>query len=103
MSIEKINSRIDKSSLIIDFFTGSGTTGQAVWDLNKEDGGNRKFILVNLDEEVQDENIKKDFPTVADICIERLKRVSEKYRKENPPLIPPFIKGGRRGIAGFWV
>lgn len=70
-------------SLILDFFAGSGTTGQAVWDLNKEDGGNRKFILVQLDEEVLDEDIRKEFPTVADICIERLKRVSEKYRKDN--------------------
>jgi adenine-specific DNA-methyltransferase len=73
----------DKNSIILDFFAGSGTTGHAVWDLNKEDGGNRKFILVQLDEEVQDEEIKKEFPTVADICIERLRRVSEKYKKEN--------------------
>ena len=72
----------DKSSIVMDFFAGSGTTGHAVWDLNKEDGGNRKFILVQLDEEVQDEEIKKEFPTVADICIERLRRVSEKYKKE---------------------
>jgi len=72
----------DGSSIVMDFFAGSGTTGHAVWDLNKEDGGNRKFILVQLDEEVQDEEIKKDFPTVADICIERLRRVSEKYKKE---------------------
>jgi adenine-specific DNA-methyltransferase len=70
-------------SFILDFFAGSGTTGHAVWDLNKEDGGNRKFILVQLDEEVQDEEIKKEFSTVADICIERLKRVSEEYKKEN--------------------
>jgi len=73
----------DKDDLVMDFFAGSGTTGHAVWDLNKEDGGNRKFILVQLDEEVQDEEIKKEFPTVADICIERLKRVSEKYKREN--------------------
>lgn len=70
------------NEIILDFLAGSGTTGDAVWNLNREDGGNRKFILVNLDEEVQDENIKKGFPTVADICIERLKRVSEKYKKE---------------------
>ena len=72
----------DKNSIVLDFFAGSGTTGQAVWDLNKEDGGNRKFILVQLDEEVQDEEIKKNFPTVADICIERLRRVSGKYKRE---------------------
>jgi len=77
------NEKYDENSLILDFFAGSGTTGQAVWDLNKEDGGNRKFILVQLDEEVQDEEIKKEFPTVADICIERLRRVSEKYKNEN--------------------
>lgn len=76
-----------KDSLILDFFTGSGTTGHAVWDLNKEDGGNRKFILVQLDEEVQDEEIKKEYPSVADICIERLKRVSEKYKKESENVI----------------
>ena len=56
-----------KDDIILDFFAGSGTTGHAVWDLNKEDGGNRKFILVQLDEEVQDEEIRKEFPTVADI------------------------------------
>jgi len=72
----------DSNSIILDFFAGSGTTGHAVWDLNKEDGGNRKFILVQLDEEVLDEEIKKEFPTVADICIERLRSVSEKYKKE---------------------
>jgi len=75
--------KFNDDDFILDFFAGSGTTGHAVWDLNKEDGGNRKFILVQLDEEVQDEEIKKEFPTIADICIERLKRVSEKYKKEN--------------------
>lgn len=72
----------DTNSIILDFFAGSGTTGHAVWDLNKEDGGNRKFILIQLDEEVRNEEIKKEFPTVADICIERLRRVSEKYKNE---------------------
>ena len=77
-----VKSSTTSNDIILDFFAGSGTTGHAVWDLNKEDGGNRKFILVQLDEEVQDEEIKKEFPTVADICIERLRRVSEKYKKE---------------------
>ncbi len=73
----------NKDSIIIDFFAGSGTTGQAVWELNKKDGGNRKFILVQIDEKVEDENIKKEFPTVADICIKRLRKVSKKYQKED--------------------
>lgn len=79
----------NNNSLILDFFAGSGTTGHAVWDLNKEDGGNRKFILIQLDEPV-DENtetgknaLSLGLKTVADICIERLRRVSEKYKKEN--------------------
>lgn len=72
-----------KDCLVLDFFAGSGTTGHSVWDSNKEDGGNRKFILVQLNEEVQDEEIKKEFPTVADICVERLRRVSKKYKREN--------------------
>jgi len=72
----------NKDSIILDFFAGSGSTGHAVWDLNKEDGGNRKFILVQLDEEVQDNGVKREFPIVADICIERLKRISKKYRNE---------------------
>ena len=70
-------------NVILYFFAGSSTTGQAVWDLNRENGGNRKFILVQLDEEVQDEKIKKQFPAVSDIHIERLRRVSEKYKKES--------------------
>jgi len=91
------------NGLILDFFAGSGSTGHAVWELNKEDGGNRKFILVQLDEEVQDEEIKKEFPTVADICIERLRRVSEKYRKEIASALPSDdINGGSQDF-GFKV
>lgn len=93
----------NNNDIILDFFAGSGTTGHAVWDLNKEDGGNRKFILVQLDEEVQDEEIKKEFPTVADICIERLRRVSEKYRKEIASALPSDdINGGSQDF-GFKV
>lgn len=76
----------NKSDITLDFFAGSGTTGQAVYELNKEDGGNRKFILVQLDEAVDDtkesgKNAKKlGLDTIADICIERLKRVSQKNK-----------------------
>jgi adenine-specific DNA-methyltransferase len=72
----------NRNDIILDFFAGSGTTGHAVWDSNKKDGGNRKFILIQIDEEVQNKEIKKEFRTVADICVERLRRVSEKYKKE---------------------
>jgi len=57
-----------KDSIILDSFAGSGTTGHAVLDLNKEDGGNRKFILVEMED-----NIAKD------ITAERVKRAIKKY------------------------
>ena len=58
----------EKDAIILDSFAGSGTTGQAVLDLNKEDGGNRKFILVELEDKV-----------AKDITAERVKRAIEKY------------------------
>jgi len=92
-----------ENNIILDFFAGSGTTGHAVWDLNKKDGGSRKFILVQLDEEVLDEEIKKEFPTVADICIERLRRVSEKYKKEIASASPRNDNKGDNQDFGFKV
>jgi len=61
----------DKDDIIVDFFAGSGTTGHAVIELNKEDGGNRKYILV----EQLDEHIK--------ICMQRIQKVIENNQNEN--------------------
>ncbi|EAK2587796.1 site-specific DNA-methyltransferase, partial [Campylobacter jejuni] len=84
----------NRNDIILDFFAGSGTTAQAVMELNAEDNGNRKFILVQLDEKI-DENKSKvayDFcknelgsenPVISDITIERVKRAGEKILKEN--------------------
>ncbi|EAK3246424.1 site-specific DNA-methyltransferase [Campylobacter jejuni] len=84
----------NQNDIILDFFAGSGTTAQAVMELNAEDNGNRKFILVQLDEKI-DENKSKvayDFcknelgsenPVISDITIERVKRADEKILKEN--------------------
>ncbi len=63
--------------LILDFFAGSGTTAQAVLELNKEDGGNRKFILVQLPEPTG----REDFPTIAEITKERVRRVIRRMEK----------------------
>lgn len=57
-----------KDSLVLDSFAGSGTTGHAVLDLNKEDGGSRKFIMVEMEDKV-----------AKDITAERVKRVIKKY------------------------
>ncbi|WP_312082943.1 site-specific DNA-methyltransferase [Epilithonimonas hominis] len=77
---------------ILDFFSGSGTTGQAVMELNQEDGGNRKFILVQLPEKTDDksEAYKAGYKKISDITIERNKRVVEKIiaakKTEQPDL-----------------
>ncbi|MCG3157096.1 MAG: hypothetical protein DKINENOH_03727 [bacterium] len=60
--------------LILDFFAGSGTTAHAVLELNNQDNGNRKFILVQLPEPTG----RNDFPTIADITKERVRRVIKK-------------------------
>lgn len=79
----------NSNDIILDFFAGSGTTAQAVMELNEEDGGNRQFILVQIDEEIKEEKsksaydfckneLKSDKPTISDITIERVKRASQK-------------------------
>ncbi|MBI5047475.1 MAG: site-specific DNA-methyltransferase [Deltaproteobacteria bacterium] len=81
----------DEEDIILDFFAGSGTTAQAVLELNKKDGGNRKFILVQMPE-LCDENseaFKAGYKTIADIGKERIRRVikkTEKEKKEKPDL-----------------
>ncbi len=64
-----------KDSLVMDFFAGSGTTAHAVMKLNQEDGGNRRFILVQWPEKCGEktEAFKKKFKTIADIAKERLR------------------------------
>jgi len=61
----------DHNGVYLDFFAGSGTTAHAVLDLNKQDGGNRKFILVQLPEPTD----REDYPTIAEITKERVRRV----------------------------
>lgn len=78
----------NKNDIILDFFAGSGTTGQAVMELNRN-GGNRKFILCQIDEPIQKEKPAYKFcidnnlpPVISSITIERLKRASEKIAKD---------------------
>jgi adenine-specific DNA-methyltransferase len=74
----------DKDDIILDFFAGSGTTAQAVMELNQEDGGNRKFILVQIPETTDEksEAYKAGYKKISDITIERNKRVIDKIQKE---------------------
>lgn len=74
----------DKNCIVLDFFAGSGTTAHSVIELNRRDGGNRKFICVQLPE-ICDENsnaYKAGYKTIADIAKERIRRVGVKIRTE---------------------
>lgn len=71
-------------SVIMDFFAGSSTTAHAVMQLNAEDGGNRKYIMVQLPEETDEksEAFKAGYKTIADIGKERIRRAGEKIKAE---------------------
>jgi adenine-specific DNA-methyltransferase len=75
---------LKENEIILDFFAGSGTTGHAVMNLNKEDGGNRKFILVQLPEQTgeKSEACKAGYKKISDITIERNKRVIGRIEQE---------------------
>lgn len=75
----QIGSKTD--SLVMDFFSGSGTTGDAVMQLNAEDNGNRKFILVQVSEICEG---NKTFATICDMGKERIRRAAKKIAEENP-------------------
>ena len=76
----------DKDSIILDFFSGSGTTAHAVMQLNAEDGGNRKFIMVQLSEETPEDSEarKAGYNTIPDIAKERIRRAGKKIKEESP-------------------
>lgn len=93
--IELLNNLIkvatDKESIVLDFFAGSGTTGDSIFQVNSEDGGNRRFILVQIPELIdQKQNkvgynfVKKELgietPTIFDITKERIIRAAKKTK-----------------------
>ena len=75
----------DKDSLILDFFSGSSTTSHAVMQMNAEDGGNRKFIMVQLPEETDEksEAYKSGYKNICEIGKERIRRAGDKIVSEN--------------------
>lgn len=76
----------DKNSIILDFFSGSATTAHAVMQLNAEDGGNRKFIMVQLPEKTDEksEAFKAGYKNICEIGKERIRRAGKKIKEENP-------------------
>lgn len=74
----------DKNAIILDFFSGSATTAHAVMQLNAEDGGKRKFIMVQLPEKTDEksEAFKAGYKNICEIGKERIRRAGEKIKEE---------------------
>lgn len=119
----QISTSVNSNDIILDFFAGSGTTAQAVMELNAQDNGNREFILVQLDEVIDKSKSKTAYefcknelgsenPVISDITAERVRRVSAKiatkltkenidlgfklYRLESKPKLMSNEKGAFR-------
>jgi adenine-specific DNA-methyltransferase len=77
---------MSSNDIILDFFSGSATTAHAVMQLNAEDGGNRKWIMVQLPEETDEksEAFKAGYKTIPEISRERIRRAGDKIATENP-------------------
>ena len=78
--------RKNKDSLVLDFFSGSATTAHAVMQLNAEDGGKRKFIMVQLPEATDEksEAYKAGYKNICEIGKERIRRAGKKIKEESP-------------------
>ena len=76
----------NNDSIILDFFSGSATTAHAVMQLNAEDGGNRKFILIQLPEETTEDSeaYKAGYKNICEIGKERIRRAGKKIKEESP-------------------
>lgn len=77
---------LGSDSIVLDFFSGSSTTAHAVMQLNAEDGGNRKYIMVQLPEETPEDSEahKAGYYTIPEIAKERIRRAGKKIKEESP-------------------
>lgn len=81
-----VKSNFTEEGIILDFFSGSATTAHAVMQLNSEDGGNRKFIMVQLPEKTEEksEAFKAGYKNICEIGKERIRRAGKKIKEESP-------------------
>ena len=81
-----VKSNFTEEGIILDFFSGSATTAHAVMLLNSEDGGNRKFIMVQLPEKTDEksEAFKAGYKNICEIGKERIRRAGKKIKEESP-------------------
>jgi len=79
-----VDTNLKSEGYFLDFFSGAATTAQAVMELNAEDGGTRKYIMVQLPEECKKESeaFRSGFKTINQIGIERIKRAANKIKEE---------------------
>ena len=84
--IKRMLNFTDKNALILDFFSGSATTAHAVMQLNAEDGGNRKYIMVQLPEltDEKSEAYKAGYKNICEIGKERIRRAGAKIKADSP-------------------
>ena len=82
----KLVTNLKENDIIMDFFSGSATTAHAVMQLNAEDGGHRKFIMVQLPEvcDEKSEAYKAGYKNICEIGKERIRRAGEKIKADNP-------------------
>lgn len=83
---ELLATNLENNELVLDFFAGSGTTAHAVMQLNAEDGGNRKYICIQIDEVTEEgkEAQKAGYNTIFEITRERIIRAAKKIQKDHP-------------------
>ena len=84
--IKRMLNFTSKDAIILDFFSGSATTAHAVMQLNAKDGGNRKFIMVQLPEKTDEksESYKAGYKTICEIGKERIRRAGKKIKEKSP-------------------
>jgi adenine-specific DNA-methyltransferase len=92
LKIKRVCDDVSDKELVLDFFAGSGATADAVMALNREDEGNRRYILIQLPEAIDEghEAYKAGYRTISQITIERNKRVIQGYGDDSQPLDTGF-------------
>ena len=80
--ILKLATHSDRNEIVMDFFAGSGTTAQAVYSLNAEDQGNRRFLLVQIPQDCdsKSETFKAGYKTISEITRQRITLSGEQYK-----------------------
>ena len=101
-----LNISVDKDDLILDFFSGSATTAHAVMQLNAEDGGSRKYIMVQLPESLPEDSdaIKAGYKSICEIGKERIRRAGSKFQEEQRNKQRDLFSGNKESLdIGFRV